>query len=204
MVAACPTPSASMSAAIVRAKGPRKGRLGANKGGQFKFNITKELPNGYVPPCNKYLNGRAIGYLPNPVLVTGTDANPELSGIFPVSGITGDTLHSPLLPQECDAGRRQQSVTRSIRTASTRWFSRSGWKTSLPWQRLEPDGTVPLRRYFRWLHLAIPGIGQHHQFGRDVFGRRRCRGDPTPTDQRPGKVVPGSSYLAQIVLFDVS
>lgn len=73
--------------------GPRRAGYDGNKGGQLKFNITKEFAGGYIRFYGKYLNDRAIGYLPNPVRVTGSNSDPKYSNI-PGFSINQDTLHS--------------------------------------------------------------------------------------------------------------
>lgn len=56
--------------------GPRRIGYDGNKGGQFKFNVTKDFTGGHIRLYGKYLNDRAVGYLPMPVRVSGTNANP--------------------------------------------------------------------------------------------------------------------------------
>lgn len=74
-------------------EGPRRAGYDGNRGGQIKFNVTKDFAGGYVRLYGKYLNDRAIGYLPNPVRVTGTNANPVYNNL-PGFSINEDTLHS--------------------------------------------------------------------------------------------------------------
>ncbi len=74
-------------------EGPRKVGYDGNKGSQFKLNITKKFNGGYVRLYGKYLNDRAVGYLPNPVRVTGTDASPNYQNL-PGFNINEDSLHS--------------------------------------------------------------------------------------------------------------
>ena len=74
-------------------EGPRRAGYDGNKGYQIKANITKELANGFIRINFKRLDDRAIGYLPSPVRVTGSDSNPKyeaLAGLSP----NQDTLHS--------------------------------------------------------------------------------------------------------------
>lgn len=74
-------------------EGPRQAGYDGNKGYQIKANITKELANGFIRLNFKRLDDRAIGYLPSPVRVTGSDADPKyqaLPGLSP----NQDTLHS--------------------------------------------------------------------------------------------------------------
>ncbi len=62
-------------------EGPRKAGFDANRGFQIKANVTKELDKGYVRLNFKYLDDRAVSYLPSPVRVTGTNGNPKFSNL---------------------------------------------------------------------------------------------------------------------------
>ena len=74
-------------------EGPRKIGYQGNKGGQIKANITKEFKNGYVRTYFKYLNDKTVMYMPMPVSLTGTNADPTF-GNLPGFDITTDTPHS--------------------------------------------------------------------------------------------------------------
>ncbi|NOZ42363.1 MAG: TonB-dependent receptor [Alphaproteobacteria bacterium] len=74
-------------------EGPRRAGYNGNSGGQFKANITKEFDNGYIRLYFKYLNDRAIGYLPMPVRVTGTNGNPVVGSVASFDA-GRDTPHS--------------------------------------------------------------------------------------------------------------
>ncbi|MFP5454906.1 MAG: TonB-dependent receptor plug domain-containing protein, partial [Alphaproteobacteria bacterium] len=95
-------------------EGPRKAGYDANKGGQIKFNVTKEFDSGYIRLYGKYLNDRAIGYLPNPVLVTGTNGDPKYQNL-PGFSINGDTLHSRYYRDNVTLDGNNTPVTRDIR-----------------------------------------------------------------------------------------
>jgi outer membrane receptor protein involved in Fe transport len=74
-------------------EGPRRAGYDGNKGGQIKGSITKTFDGGFFRLNFKYLNDRAIAYLPSPVRVTGTNASPSyqaLPGLSP----NNDTIHS--------------------------------------------------------------------------------------------------------------
>jgi outer membrane receptor protein involved in Fe transport len=62
-------------------EGPRKAGFDANRGFQIKGNVTKELDKGYVRLNFKYLDDRAVSYLPSPVRVTGTNSKPKFSNL---------------------------------------------------------------------------------------------------------------------------
>lgn len=67
----------------------------AENGGQIKVNMTRYFDNGYARAYVKYLNDRAVGYLPMPVQVTGTNASPTF-GSLPGFDPGRDTIHSTL------------------------------------------------------------------------------------------------------------
>ena len=74
--------------------GPRDVGYDGARGGQIKANITRNFANGYVRVYGKYLNDHSVAYLPNPVLVSGSDADPTYTSIANFS-INSDSLHSP-------------------------------------------------------------------------------------------------------------
>ena len=74
--------------------GPRDVGYDGARGGQIKANITRNFANGYVRVYGKYLNDHSVAYLPNPVLVSGSDADPTFTSIANFS-INSDSLHSP-------------------------------------------------------------------------------------------------------------
>ncbi|MGB5942421.1 MAG: TonB-dependent receptor [Leeuwenhoekiella sp.] len=84
-------------------EGVRDADFTANNGGQLKFNITKEFEKGYIRLRAKYLNDRAIAYLPAPIMVTGTNDDPTFENV-PGFDATLGTLHSPFLDQNLSTG----------------------------------------------------------------------------------------------------
>ncbi|AUN29739.1 TonB-dependent receptor domain-containing protein [Niveispirillum cyanobacteriorum] len=75
-------------------EGVRNADYNAESGGQIKANLTRKFENGYARVYFKYLNDRAIGYLPQPVLVSGTNSDPKIRSINNFSLLT-DSLHTP-------------------------------------------------------------------------------------------------------------
>ena len=73
--------------------GPRDVGYYGSRGGQIKANITRNFANGYVRVYGKYLNDHSVAYLPNPVFVTGSDADPTYTSIANFS-INSNSLHS--------------------------------------------------------------------------------------------------------------
>lgn len=84
-------------------EGVRKAGYTANNGGQFKLNLTKEFDNGYVRLYTKYLNDRAAGYLPLPMAVSGTNADPSWDNAPNFDATTG-AIHSAFLTQNFGTG----------------------------------------------------------------------------------------------------
>ena len=74
-------------------EGPRDAGYTGNKGYQVKANLTQDFDSGYVRLYLKRLDDRAIGYLPMPTLVTGTNTNPHF-GSLPGFDIKSQTPHS--------------------------------------------------------------------------------------------------------------
>lgn len=74
-------------------EGPRRVGYDGTKGGQIKLNVTKTFAGGYVRLYGKLLDDRSAGYLPNPVRVTGSDANPHYEDV-PGFSIAHDALLS--------------------------------------------------------------------------------------------------------------
>jgi outer membrane receptor protein involved in Fe transport len=74
-------------------EGPRRVGYDGNRGGQIKLNLTREFAGGYVRLYGKTLNDRAISYMPNPVRVTGSDADPHYHSL-PGFDIARDALAS--------------------------------------------------------------------------------------------------------------
>lgn len=62
-------------------EGVRQAGFTANNGGQAKFNLTKEFDKGSVTVYAKFLDDRAAAYMPMPVQVSGTNANPNWGSI---------------------------------------------------------------------------------------------------------------------------
>jgi outer membrane receptor protein involved in Fe transport len=70
-------------------EGVRKTGSTSNNGGQVKFNLTKEFQNGKITVYAKFLNDRTAAYMPMPVKVTGTNANPSWGSVSGFDATTG-------------------------------------------------------------------------------------------------------------------
>ncbi|WP_418264757.1 TonB-dependent receptor domain-containing protein [Flavobacterium faecale] len=120
-------------------EGVRNTGFTANNGGQVKFNITKEFENGSVTIFTKFLNDRAAAYMPMPVKVTGTNANPTWGSVDGYDATTG-ALQSVYLDHNVGLGADGQlrrakvadgmhPVSTSI-GASANFDLNEGWKVS--------------------------------------------------------------------------
>lgn len=94
--------------------GPRRIGYDGNKGGQFKFNVTKSFAGGYVRLYGKYLDDRAVGYLPMPVRVTGTNANPTYQDL-PNFRANRDQLLSPAFQRNVTLDGSNSLVSDDVR-----------------------------------------------------------------------------------------
>ncbi|MFM9976971.1 MAG: TonB-dependent receptor domain-containing protein [Sphingomonadaceae bacterium] len=74
-------------------EGPRRAGYDGNRGGQIRGNITKRFDGGFFRLNFKYLDDRAIAYLPSPVRVTGSNSDPSYQGL-PGLSPNNDTIHS--------------------------------------------------------------------------------------------------------------
>ncbi|WP_343328275.1 TonB-dependent receptor [Polaribacter staleyi] len=95
-------------------EGPRTTGFNANKGGQIKANITKRFKSGYIRTYLKFLNDKTAMYMPMPMLLQGTDANPTYANL-PGFDITTDGLQSKYLqessgPTSSDRNRASRDV----------------------------------------------------------------------------------------------
>lgn len=76
-------------------EGPRNAGYNGNSGYQIKANLTQEFDAGHIRIYAKHLNDRSIGYLPMPMLVTGSNRNPNFRSFTNFNILTG-TPHSAL------------------------------------------------------------------------------------------------------------
>ncbi|AJP74142.1 TonB-dependent receptor domain-containing protein [Sphingomonas hengshuiensis] len=78
-------------------EGPRATGFDAYRGGQIKFNVTKQFANGFIRVYGKYLDDRSPQYMPVPVKITGTNDKPVFSS-FPNFDIGKDSTLSRYNP----------------------------------------------------------------------------------------------------------
>lgn len=102
-------------------EGPRHTGYTANSGGQLKANLTKTFKNGYARVYLKHLNDRTAAYMPMPIQVSGTNANPTWESIDGFSATQG-TPHSVYLQSNfglgADGERRRVDVADGLHPKS--------------------------------------------------------------------------------------
>ncbi|ATC24078.1 TonB-dependent receptor [Caulobacter vibrioides] len=117
-------------------EGARKSGYTSEKGGQIKANLTKDFENGFIRLNVKYLNDRAVGYLPMPTRVTGSNGDPDI-GSFAGYDIGRDDLQSIYLARnpglDGDGNRRISKVADGMHPDTLQFgaeakFDIGGWK----------------------------------------------------------------------------
>lgn len=104
-------------------EGPRAAGYDAFKGGQFKFNITKQFDGGHVRIYGKYLDDSTPSNFQNPALLYGTNANPVYGNIQNFQ-YNGDTLLTRYTPQNLTLDENN-NITRSNRLEGARGIVKS-------------------------------------------------------------------------------
>jgi len=95
-------------------EGPREAGYTAESGGQVKANVTRNFDNGFARLYVKYLNDRAIGYLPMPVAVGGTNDDPDFDSL-PGFDILDDAVQSPFFITNSGLGGDNERRVSDIR-----------------------------------------------------------------------------------------
>jgi outer membrane receptor protein involved in Fe transport len=182
-------------------EGIREAGYTANNGGQFKFNITKEFEKGYVRLYAKYLNDKAIAYLPNPIAVSGTNADPNFSNI-PGFDANGETLHTPFLRQNVglgDSGElRRSDVANGMNPISTSVGIEASFELVDGW-KFKNNGRFSFNK--GGFNSPFPAqVATANDLLSGGFATDRDWATFTYADD--GTPVPGSAILAPTVLFD--
>jgi len=103
-------------------EGFRETGFRANQGGQVKANLTKRFKSGHARVYLKHLNDRTPAYLPMPMQVSGTNANPTWENVPGFDALRG-TMHSPFftanLSTGTDGGLRRSNVMDGMNPVST-------------------------------------------------------------------------------------
>ncbi|MGJ8665959.1 MAG: TonB-dependent receptor domain-containing protein [Patiriisocius sp.] len=177
-------------------EGIRDAGYTANNGGQFKFNMTKEFESGYVRVYAKYLNDRAIAYLPNPIQVTGTNDNPTFENI-PGFDANNQTLHTSFLTQNTGLGAdnslRRSNVTDGMNPISTSIGMEAAFEIGDGFN-IKNNGRFSFNKGgfnspFPASVVSASDLAAANEYGSLTF----ANGDG---------VVPGNSLITPVVLFD--
>lgn len=111
-------------------EGPRRAGYDGNSGGQIKANITKTLDRGYIRLNFKYLDDKAIAYLPSPVRVTGSNGDPRYRSI-PGLDSNSETIHSAFFTQALTLNGDNNRELSDIREGQRPLVISGGFETEL-------------------------------------------------------------------------
>ncbi|MDB5686670.1 MAG: TonB-dependent receptor, partial [Rhizorhabdus sp.] len=191
-----------------RGEGPRKAGYDGNRGGQIKANVTKKFDTGFVRIYAKYLDDRAIAYLPSPVRVTGSDADPHYASI-PGFSITGDTLASRYLRQHLTLDGSNRPVTNDIDDGMHPLVKSIGLEA-----KIEPSDGWTINERFRYADISgrfiapfAAGVDDASTVASSIGGAGATLSYATGPNAGSAIANPaelnGNGLLAKIVLFDV-
>lgn len=187
-------------------EGARDAGYTAEQGGQIRASITREFEGGYLRLTGKYLNDRAIAYMPSPILVTGTNSDPEW-GALPGYDASTEALQSALFrrspglggsngPRGSDIADGMNPEVLSLGLEASLELG-AGWTLNNRFRIADTSG--------RFIAPFTAGTGAVSAIAAGLGGggavARYANGD------NAGQIVPanvnGNGLLAQIVLFDV-
>lgn len=94
-------------------EGPRETGYTATRGGQVKFNLTKQLDSGYVRFYGKLLDDKFPGYSTGPMSITGTNEKPVFAAL-PQFDATKDTVMSRYITDIAQADASGNIVTNDL------------------------------------------------------------------------------------------
>jgi len=178
-------------------EGMRETGFTANNGGQFKFNITKEFEKGYVRLYAKHLNDKAVGYLPMPIAVSGTNSNPDWEDA-PNFDATRGSLHSSYLSQNAGLGPdgelRRSKVSDGMNPISTSLGFEASFELADGW-KIKNNGRFSFNKG-RFVSPFPAEVATASAIA-DSFGT-----GSTLAFANDGSAVSGSSLVARIHMFD--
>ena len=185
-------------------EGPRTAGYNASQGGQFKANITKEFKSGYIRTSFKFLNDRTPMYLPMPMLLKGTDANPTFANL-PGFDITTDGLQTKYSqqsagPTSSESGNTLRDVRKGNNPISQaiglelEFDLGEGWKIS-------EKGRISFNKG-SWIAPFSAGVGTTNSF---VAGLPGVPAGSTLSYADDGSVyAPANGLIQNIHMFDTT
>ncbi|WP_347304008.1 TonB-dependent receptor [Croceibacterium sp. TMG7-5b_MA50] len=189
--------------------GQREVGYSAVQGGQIRANITKSFDGGgYLRLHAKYLNDRAIAYLPNPVFVAGSDADPDYRDL-PNFSINSDTLHSRYIQSALTLDGSNEPARRSIDDGQHPMVASIGLEAKVPlsddWDLIERFRYADISGDFVAPFPAAAGAAQTLANGLGGPGAQLFYASGPMTGQRIADpaTLGGNGLLANVVLFDV-
>lgn len=185
-------------------EGAREAGYTGEQGGQFRASITREFETGYIRLSAKYLNDRAIAYMPSPIQVTGTNDDPNWG---PLNGYdaSNQTLHSALFQQSPGLGGDNQPRVSNIQDGMHPKVLSGGIEASFDlgdWTLTDKFRIASTSG--RFISPFTAGVGSPASIAAGIGGvgatARYANG------ANAGNLVPananGNGLIAQIVLFD--
>ncbi|MEC7797706.1 MAG: TonB-dependent receptor [Pseudomonadota bacterium] len=188
-------------------EGARDAGFTGEQGGQIRASATREFDNGYVRLTGKYLNDRAIAYMPSPIQVTGTNSDPKW-GALPGYDASTETLHSALFQLSPGLGGDNQPRVGKISDGmhpevlsgglEASFDLGSGWTLTDKFRIASNKGGFisPFTAGVGTPTAIAAGIGGTGAVARYANGA--AAGQAVPSNAN------GNGLLAQIVLFDVA
>ena len=150
-------------------EGVRHVGYNATKGGQIRFNITKEITGGYVRLYGKLIDERSPAYELSPVAVSGGDANPVYQNVAGFD-IGRDSLLSKYIPTTTtlDANNLpttdslQDGIRTKVKTVGLEAvFNVGEWNVSERFRYSDISG----RFMTNYLAAVLPAAGLAYAFG---------------------------------------
>ena len=139
-------------------EGVRETGFNGDRGGQVKFNVTKEFDGGYLRLHVKQLNDRVTTYLPSPVLVKSNGSFGAVAGY----DASSESLHSPyqttISTFDAFGNRRNRDITDGIHAKVSSFGLEFNREFAGGWTR---ERQVPHARRPRgsWISPFTDGVG---------------------------------------------
>ncbi|WP_427965279.1 TonB-dependent siderophore receptor [Altererythrobacter sp.] len=129
-------------------EGPRRVGYNGNSGYQIKANLTQEFDSGYIRIYARHLNDRAVGYLPMPMLVTGSNSDPKFQS-FTNFNILSDAPQSALFTSAFGLDGQNNTRTTDIRDGMHPLVTTVGLEAEF-----ELADGLKLEERFRWSDIS--------------------------------------------------